>query len=101
MIPKIKRWEDKKYREWVATLHCANCNIKDETIVGHHLAHILAPHCGGGGQKAADYLSMPLCYVCHNKLHTEGDTVLLAHQVTMILNTLRLAFHYGKLQEGK
>ncbi len=64
MIPKIKRWEDKKYREWVATLPCANCNIKDETIVGHHLAHILAPHCGGEGQKAADYLSMPLCYVC-------------------------------------
>ena len=54
MIPKIKRWEDKKYREWVATLPCANCNIKDETIVGHHLAHILAPHCGGEGQKEAD-----------------------------------------------
>jgi hypothetical protein len=105
MIPKIKRWESKKYRDWVAKLQCGNCPIEDDTIVAHHLTSILAPHCGGTSLKASDYLIMPLCFECHNKMHATWDPELLQHQVTMIFNTLRLAFHHGiigekEMQEG-
>ena len=99
-LQKVKRWESKKYREWVAKLKCGNCNMKDETIIAHHLTSILAPHCGGTSLKAADYLIMPLCFECHNKMHATYDPDLLQHQVTMIFNTLRLAFHHGIIDEG-
>ena len=98
-LQKVKRWESKKYREWVAKLKCGNCNIKDETIIAHHLTSILAPHCGGTSLKAADYLIMPLCFECHNKMHSTYDPDLLQHQVTMIFNTLRLAFNCGIIGE--
>ena len=81
-LQKITRWESKKYREWVAKLKCGNCSIKDETIVAHHLTSILAPHCGGTSLKASDYLIMPLCFECHNKMHATYDPDLLQHQVT-------------------
>ena len=63
-LQKISRWESKKYREWVAKLPCGNCKAEDDTIVAHHLAHILAPHCGGTSLKASDYLTMPPPLVC-------------------------------------
>jgi hypothetical protein len=96
-LQKITRWESKKYREWVAKLPCGNCKAEDDTIVAHHLAHILAPHCGGTSLKASDYLTMPLCFVCHNKIHTTYDPKILENQVNMIFNTLRLAFHDGTI----
>ena len=70
MLEKNKRWVNKQYTNWVATLPCVACKLEDETIVAHHLKHRHAPHGGGGmGLKAHDYLTMPLCYACHTKAH--------------------------------
>ena len=97
MIPKNKRWVNKKYTDWVATLPCVNCGLDDETTVAHHLKHRYAPHGGGGmGLKANDYLSMPLCFECHASAHN-GDRDILDFQAEFIFNTLQRAFNYGIL----
>ena len=63
MLEKDKRWVNKKYTNWVATLPCTNCGIDDGTVVAHHLKHRFFPWGGGGtGMKAHDWLTMALCY---------------------------------------
>ena len=97
MIPKNKRWVNKMYTDWVATLPCANCGLDDETTVAHHLKHRYAPHGGGGmGLKANDFLTMPMCFECHASAHN-GDRDILDFQATFIFNTLQRAFTYGIL----
>ncbi len=73
MLEKTPRWENKKYLDWVATLPCSHCGVEDETIVAHHLKHRYAPWSGGIAYKASDWLTMPLCYSCHDKAHTGGE----------------------------
>ncbi len=36
-LQKRKRIKSKPYLEWVATLPCAACEIRDGTVVAHHL----------------------------------------------------------------
>ena len=86
-LDKHKRWENKAYTKWVATHPCAACGIHDETISPHHLKHIYALLSGGTGYKASDWLTMPLCYTCHDKLHG-GSRWLRDYQPFMILSTL-------------
>lgn len=94
MIPKNKRWENKRYTRWVATHECAACGMHDDTISPHHLRHIYAQLSGATGYKASDWLAMPLCYACHNKLHN-GSRWLREYQPFMILKTLDMAFRDG------
>jgi len=95
MIEKNKRWVEKKYTRWVATLPCANCGLDDETTVAHHLKHRHAPHGGGGiGMKANDFLTMPLCFSCHDRAHN-GDADVLDWQADYIFKTLTKAFNSG------
>ena len=97
MIEKNKRWVEKKYTRWVATLPCANCGLDDETTVAHHLKHRHAPHGGGGiGMKANDFLTMPLCFSCHDRAHN-GDADVLDWQADFIFKTLTKAFNSGIL----
>ena len=97
MIPKNKRWVNKKYTDWVATLPCVNCGLDDETTVAHHLKHRYSPYGGGGmGLKADDYFTMPLCFECHASAHN-GDANILDFQAQFIFNTLQRAFNYGIL----
>ena len=96
-IEKKKRWESRKYLNWVATLPCSSCGIDDDTIVPHHLKHRWAPYGGGGaGLKANDHLVMPLCFTCHNKAHS-GDADVLDWQPQFIFKTLDKAFRDGVL----
>ena len=88
-----KRWVCKKYTNWVATLPCVNCGLESETIVANHLKHRYSPH---GGDKANDYLTMPLCFECHASAHS-GDDNVLDFQAQFIFNTLQRAFSYGIL----
>ena len=98
MIEKKKRWVEKEYTNWVATLPCVACGLDDETTVAHHLKHRHAPHGGGGvGLKANDFLTMPLCYTCHTKAHS-GDADALDWQADFIFKTLDKAFRYGILE---
>ena len=95
MIEKTKRWVEKRYTNWVATLPCANCGLDDETTVAHHLKHRHAPHGGGGvGMKANDFLTMPLCFSCHDRAHN-GDADVLDWQADHIFKTLTKAFNSG------
>ena len=98
MLPKSKRWESRKYLNWIATLSCANCGIIDETIVPHHAVDISAiagrVSSKGMGMKTNDWLAMPLCYTCHSKLHN-GDKAILSCQPLFIFDTLDKAFKHG------
>ena len=94
MIEKNKRWESKRYTRWVSTLPCANCSVDDDTVVAHHLKGRYAPLSGGGGYKASDWLPMPLCHTCHDKVHN-GDIDVLDWQPMFILKTLDSAFRSG------
>jgi len=94
---KSKRWLEKRYTRWVSTLPCANCGLDDETTVAHHLKHRHAPHGGGGvGMKANDFLTMPLCFSCHDRAHN-GDADVLDWQANHIFKTLTKAFNSGIL----
>ena len=86
------RWKQKKYTDWVATLPCANCNTEDGTVVAHHLKTKLLPHnIRGGGMsvKVDDWLTMPMCYACHTKVHEGG---MDSEQLVYIFSTLKEAF---------
>ena len=97
MIEKNKRWVNKDYTNWVATLPCANCGLDDETTVAHHLKHRHSPHGGGGmGLKAHDFFTMPLCFECHSSAHS-GDSNVLDFQADFIFKTLTKAFQSGIL----
>ena len=56
--------EDEAYRQAVKRLPCCMCG-KPPLNEAHHHRHAGA----GGGQKAHDHLSMPLCLRCHHDLH--------------------------------
>ena len=101
MIEKNKRWVEKNYTRWVATLPCANCGMHDETIVAHHLKHRYSPYGGAGmGVKADDWLTMPLCYSCHDRAHN-GDGEVLDWQHMHIFKTLTPAFRSGIMKYEK
>jgi len=101
MIEKDKRWVNKKYTNWVATLPCTNCGIDDGTVVAHHLKGRFFPWGGGGtGMKANDWLVMALCYKCHDAVHN-GDANILDYQVELIWKTQREAFKQGVLDYVK
>jgi len=98
VLEKDKRWVNKKYTNWVATLPCCYCTMDDGTVVAHHLKHIDFPWGGGGtGLKAHDWLTMPLCYTCHTNVHN-GDRNVIEHQRVMIWKTQREAFNQGVLE---
>jgi len=94
MIPKHTRWESKDYLKFVSEMPCANCHIKDGTVVAHHLKGRFSPLSGGAGVKASDIFSMPLCYECHTKAHS-GDTEVLDWQHLFIMQTLDTAVQQG------
>ena len=98
-LGKTKRWSCKSYTNWVGkNLACAECGIKDDTIVAHHLRGAETGLAGGMGIKADDFLVEPLCYVCHNHLHVGNDDradVMRQSQARKILETLQLAFRSG------
>ena len=97
-LSKDVRWRSKKYTDWVATLPCTNCGADDGTVVAHHLKHKHTPWSGGGmAMKAHDWLTMALCYVCHDKAHN-GDHDILDNQFLLIWKTQNQAFKEGRLQ---
>ena len=89
---KDKRWVEKRYTRWVATLPCVNCGLDDETIVPHHLKHRHAPH----GLMRHDFFTMPLCFKCHDNAHN-GDRDVLDWQADFLFKTWTNAFNSGIL----
>jgi hypothetical protein len=101
-LTKSKRWQNRKYLDWIATLPCANCGLEDETIVPHHAINIgsIAGRVGnkGLGLKSNDWLAMPLCHGCHSGLHS-GEKIILSGQPLFIFDTLDKAFKYDIIGE--
>ena len=96
-LEKKKRWANKNYTNWVASLPCVNCGMDDDTVVAHHLKHRYAPYSGGGvALKANDFFTMPLCFTCHDKAHN-GEDDILNWQAQFIFKTLDAAFRIGIL----
>jgi len=91
---KHERWENKDYLKFISEMPCANCHIKDDTVVAHHLKHIYSPLSGGAGIKASDIFAMPLCFECHDRLH-KGDRGVIDWQGLFILQTLDKAVQHG------
>ena len=96
VIPKHQRWENKDYLKFVSEMPCANCHIKDGTVVAHHLKGRFSPLSGGAGIKASDIFAMPLCYECHTKAHS-GYKDILDWQHLFIMQTLDMATKHGIL----
>lgn len=93
-IPKNKRWANKGYLKFVSELPCVACGVKDGTVVPHHLKGRGMPVSGGAGYKSSDIFSMPLCFECHQRMHS-GDASFLNEQFYFILLTLDKALQAG------
>ena len=93
---KHQRWENKGYLKFVSELPCANCHLKDGTVVPHHLKGRFSPLSGGAGIKASDIFVMPLSFECHAKAHN-GDREVLDWQHLFIMQTLDKATQMGVL----
>ena len=96
---KTKRYKCKGYTNWTGKeLICCSCGIRDDTIVGHHLRGAEMGLGAGVGQKADDFLVMPLCFRCHNDMHLDTDRKgvgMRQTQARWILETLQVAFRNG------
>jgi len=66
-LQKKKKYRNKKYLAWVATLPCASCGIENDTIVPHH---IIGVGQGCMGSKSSDLETAPLCHTCHHAVHS-------------------------------
>lgn len=68
-VPKPKTARDSDYLAHVRKHPCCSCGAT-EAIHAHHVAS------GGMGQKASDYLTAPLCGVCHQHWHATATLPL-------------------------
>jgi len=64
------------------------------------MKHICQELTGGMGMKASDWLTMPLCFSCHGKVHN-ADIWLIEYQPIMILKTLDKAYNSGIMKYEK
>lgn len=77
---------DRAYLDWVKTQWCVSCGRPADDphhVIGHGLS--------GMATKVSDYLSFPMCRVCHSELHQHGHNAwesLWGNQFEHVLNTL-------------
>ena len=85
-IPKSKRWESKKYRQWVSTLPCIIC-LKTPSAP-HHVK--IKGH-GGMSRKPSDYWCIPLCHEHHLEIHNAGKrTFAERHNIDYITEVCKI-----------
>ncbi|MBQ0398069.1 DUF968 domain-containing protein [Providencia rettgeri] len=66
--PKLLRWTNDNYLQWVKKQPCCICNaIADDA---HHL---IGYGQGGTGTKAHDLFTIPLCRIHHSELHKDPN----------------------------
>ncbi|WP_272574153.1 DUF968 domain-containing protein [Providencia sp. PROV259] len=66
--PKLLRWTNDNYLQWVKKQPCCICNaIADDA---HHL---IGYGQGGTGTKAHDLFTIPLCRIHHSELHKDQN----------------------------
>jgi hypothetical protein len=55
----------------IRSLPCAACNVP--TILRSHAHHLLRTDERGLSRKSSDRWAIPLCIICHDHLHMDGD----------------------------
>ncbi|MCF8965305.1 hypothetical protein LHK13_04052 [Providencia rettgeri] len=66
--PKLLRWTNDKYLQWVKSQPCCVCNS-----IAHDAHHLIGHGQGGMGTKAHDLFTIPLCRVHHDALHQDPN----------------------------
>ncbi|ENJ7584979.1 DUF968 domain-containing protein [Providencia rettgeri] len=66
--PKLQRWTNDKYLQWVKSQPCCVCNS-----IAHDAHHLIGHGQGGMGTKAHDLFTIPLCRVHHDALHQDPN----------------------------
>ena len=61
--------KDKKHLTYIRTMPCIVCFRN--SAVAHH---IRTPWSAGMGMKSPDIMTLPLCVICHTRLHHMGET---------------------------
>ncbi|XOY31759.1 DUF968 domain-containing protein [Proteus cibi] len=82
--PKMQRWENTQWLQWVKTQPCCVCGQQADDphhIIGHGM--------GGMGTKAHDLFTIPLCRIHHDELHRGPKQWEATHD-----NQLELLFHF-------
>lgn len=82
--PKMRRWENTKWLQWVKTQPCCVCGQQADDphhIIGHGM--------GGMGTKAHDLFTIPLCRIHHDELHRDPKQWEATHG-----NQLELLFSF-------
>ncbi|HGN1381356.1 TPA: DUF968 domain-containing protein, partial [Proteus mirabilis] len=82
--PKMQRWENTQWLQWVKTQPCCVCGQQADDphhIIGHGM--------GGMGTKAHDLFTIPLCRIHHDELHRDPKQWEVTHG-----NQIELLFHF-------
>ena len=80
-----------EYRDWIRSKRCASCQAEPPSEAHHLKGDLMA---SGMGMKAPDWLAMPLCRLCHLKMH-EAHPGWREAQREALLRTLKDAFEVG------
>lgn len=91
-INKTKRFESRRYLDWVKGLACCMCDRPADDP--HHIKHI--GHLSGGATSAPDSATIPLCRSCHDGLH--ANPALWPLQWEYLARTLLKAIDDGVLK---
>lgn len=89
VLQKEINMRNPKYLTWIRNLPCAACSSPSRNEA-HHIRGI--GHFGGVGRKASDYLTMPLCGLCHDRIHNVPELKEL--QLFYLLDTLAKAIRF-------
>lgn len=84
-----ERWRCREYLEWEETLPCANCGSEAGSTAHHFIGE---GNMRGMAVKAPDDWTMPLCSVCHTKIHGRRGGPLRRNQYEWVARTRGLFF---------
>lgn len=89
--PKLQRWTNDKYLQWVKSQPCCVCGA---TAGDAH--HLIGYRQGGMGTKAHDLFTIPLCRVHHSELHKDPKEWEAEHGSQLIFLIRFLDVSIGK-----
>lgn len=77
------QWNDDipEYRDWIKKQRCCNCGNWESVV--HHLR---IGELSGVGLKNPDWLAIPICNTCHQKLHQKGELSFYGNMSKMLNN---------------
>jgi hypothetical protein len=89
MIPKSKRWQSKKYLEYVRSLPCLVCGQESEPH------HIRMNNNAGTGRKPSDTFCVPLCRAHHRECHDIYNSEFqLRHNLDLVFELVQVLRGY-------